>query len=72
MVWRGVGSSQLKGGVVTRHRSENSPGHFQLPGPSEASDPSRAAWAGGRDVPSLRPFGKPDRMGGGRKVGMPG
>lgn len=32
IVWRAVGSCQLKGEFATRSQSENSPGHFQLLG----------------------------------------
>lgn len=46
MVWRDVGSCQLKGEFATRSQSENSPGHFQLLRLREVSDPARAGQLG--------------------------
>lgn len=46
MVWRDVGSCQLKGEFATRSQSENSPGHFQLLRLREVSDPGRAGQLG--------------------------
>lgn len=72
MVWRDVGSRQLKGEFAMRSQSENSPGHFQLLRLREVSDPGRAGQLGqGAGEHSVKLSGKPDpRMGGWGKVGM--